>query len=122
MVGVIRKMELKPEASVNSLWNNSDCSSNGDKLNVNLFHVFSRRTHDTLGLTGGCRNKCQVFCLDGAFPSQLQTQDLGHFLHERGNQLQTRRDILLLVQWSVETLPPRLSLDPQMERMEQTTF
>ena len=98
MVGFIWKVELKPETSIDGLWNDSDCSSDGDKLNVNLFHVFNRQTPCILVLTDACRSRRQAFCLGDAFPSQLQTQDLGHFLHERGNQLQTRRDILLLVQ------------------------
>ena len=91
MVGFIRKVELKPEASIDGLWNNSDCGSNGDKLNVNLLHVFNRQTPYILVLTDACRSRRRAFCLGGVFPTQLQTQDLGHFLHERGNQLQTRR-------------------------------
>lgn len=97
MVRVIWEMKLKPETSVNSLWNDSDCSSDGDKLNVNLFHVFSRRTRGILELTGGYRSRCQVFCLRGVFPTQLVHPGSDRSLRERENPFQIRRDIRSLV-------------------------
>ena len=92
MMSLIWEMKLKPETPVNSLRNNSDCSSDGDKLNVNLFHILSHQKLYILALTDGCRSTVPGYGRRGAFATPLVFLVLDRFLRERGSRSQTRRE------------------------------